>query len=55
MHCYDDYRWLRGFNADGSLRAGLEFLRDEPACRAPWEESSSSKQNGGSNADSNDL
>jgi hypothetical protein len=27
------------FNRDGSLRAGLEFLRERPQLRAPWEKS----------------
>ena len=26
------------FNADGTLRAGLDFLREEPAHRTPWEQ-----------------
>ena len=43
MHSYTDYGWLRGFhawfNADGSLREGLECLRELPVRRAPWEKS----------------
>lgn len=32
------------FNADGALRAGLEFLTERPALRAPWEEASNQAQ-----------
>ncbi|MFC1452323.1 hypothetical protein ACFLSJ_03150 [Verrucomicrobiota bacterium] len=33
----DDQGFHAWFTADGSLRAGLEFLRDPPRRRAPWE------------------
>ncbi len=32
------------FNADGALRAGLEFLTERPTLRAPWEEAPNQAQ-----------
>jgi hypothetical protein len=33
----DDQGFHAWFNADGTLRAGLEFLTEKPALPAPWE------------------